>query len=383
MKFLIITHVDHISLDNHFFAYAPYVHEMNIWLKHVGEVVIVAPLSQGKSISAIHLSYTHHKLHFVSVPSFHFTRFLSLLKSLFVLPGIMLTIYRAMFQSSHIHLRCPGNMGLLGAIVQIAFPKIPKTAKYAGNWDPKAKQPWSYRLQKWILSNTFLTRNMQVLVYGEWEASKNIKPFFTATYCELDKIELDFLQANRLAMLHQSEIRLLFIGTLSKGKQPFYAIQLVEQLQQNNYAVRLDLYGDGDERNHIERYILEKNLQNSIISHGNQTKQTIQLAYQSGHFLILPSKSEGWPKVVAEAMFWGCVPIATAVSCVPNMLAHGDRGLLLSMDVVKDSARIQNIVNDSSIYFSKSANAAKWSRLYTLDYFESEIKKLLQEVSHH
>ena len=38
-----------------------------------------------------------------------------------------------------------------------------------------------------ILSNTFLTKNMQVLVYGEWEgSSKNVKSFFTATYSELE-----------------------------------------------------------------------------------------------------------------------------------------------------------------------------------------------------
>jgi len=72
-----------------------------------------------------------------------------------------------MVQADYIHLRCPGNMGL-EALVQMLFPNKPKTAKYAGNWNPKSKQPWSYRLQKWILSYTFLTQNMQVLVYGEW-----------------------------------------------------------------------------------------------------------------------------------------------------------------------------------------------------------------------
>ena len=76
----------------------------------------------------------------------------------------------------------------------LKVPNKPKTAKYAGNWDPKAKQPWSYRLQRWIKSNTFLTRNMQVLVYGEWEgSSKNIKSFFTATYWEIEKEPLQSL----------------------------------------------------------------------------------------------------------------------------------------------------------------------------------------------
>jgi hypothetical protein len=35
---------------------------------------------------------------------------------------------------------------LLGCVLQI-FSNKKKTAKYAGNWDPK-KQPWDYKLKK-------------------------------------------------------------------------------------------------------------------------------------------------------------------------------------------------------------------------------------------
>jgi len=380
MTFVIITHVPHKFVQQQYFAYGPYVNEMNIWGNHVSHLHIVATLSQD-SVSVIDVPYLHDSVFFQPVEAFSLISFKHIIQAIFKIPKISASIFKAMQQADHIHLRCPGNMGLLGAIIQIAFPKTQKTAKYAGNWDPKAKQPWSYRLQKWILSNTFLTRNIHVLVYGDWKGcSKNIKPFFTATYSEKDKTDLDCLQTNRLTMLRLSEIRLLFVGTLSKGKQPLYAIQLVEKLHQQGYSVCLDLFGEGVERQQLESYLLEKDLQNRIVLHGNQTKETIQLAYQSSHFLILPSKSEGWPKVVAEAMFWGCVPLATAVSCVSTMLANGDRGLLLSMDTENDSTQIQNTVVDASIFLSKSTKAAQWSRLYTLDYFETEIKKLVHGV---
>jgi hypothetical protein len=51
--------------------------------------------------------------------------------------------------------------------------------------------------------------------------------------------------------------------------------------------------------------------------------------------VLLPSDSEGWPKI-AEGMFWGCVPIATAVSCVPYMLDYGKEDLL-DLDLEKDA----------------------------------------------
>jgi hypothetical protein len=44
--------------------------------------------------------------------------------------------------------------------------------------------------------------------------------------------------------------------------------------------------------------------------------------------VLLPSNSEGWPKAIAEGMFWGCVQLQTAVSCVPYMLDYGKEGLL-------------------------------------------------------
>ena len=380
MRLVVISSAPIVRKEDQDYLYTPYEKEMRLWSKYSGNILFCCPIwNEDRNLLIAPVSFEFESV--IKLNEFDITSLLNILNAIPKVFINLFKIYKAMQQADHIHLRCPGNMGLLGAIAQISFPNTSKTAKYAGNWDPKAKQPWSYRLQKWILSNTFLTRNIQVLVYGEWEAcSRNIKPFFTATYSEKDKTDIDYLQENRLSLLRQSEIRLLFVGALSKGKQPLYAIQLAEQLQLMNYSVRLDLYGDGEERNHLETYIFEKDLQNSIVLHGNHTMETIQLAYQSSHFLILPSQSEGWPKVVAEAMFWSCVPLATAVSCVPTMLAHGDRGLLLSMDMENDSTRIQNTVADASIYLSKATKAAQWSRQYTLDCFETEIEKLLKGI---
>ena len=49
---------------------------------------------------------------------------------------------------------------------------------------------------------------------------------------------------------------------------------------------------------------------------GIRVKENIKKAYKRAHFLVFISKSEGWPKVVAEAMFWKCLPISTAMYLV-------------------------------------------------------------------
>ncbi|ESU23908.1 glycosyl transferase, group 1 family protein [Flavobacterium saliperosum S13] len=352
-------------------AYGPYVKEMELWAKYADEMQFCCPVwetDRGLLISEIPFD----TLKPIPLREFDIKSVKQGIKAVYAALLNFWIIIKAMRNANHIHLRCPGNIGLLGCLVQILFPNTPKTAKYAGNWDPNAKQPLSYRIQKWILSNTFLTRNMQVLVYGEWEgSSKNIKPFFTASYKESDKHGVVIRKM-------QETIRFLFVGTLTEGKRPLYAVQLVEQLLHLGYLVHLDLYGEGKERSVLVDYIQNNELRDFILLHGNQPAETVQKAYQESHFLLLPSKSEGWPKVVAEAMFWGCVPVASSVSCVPTMLDKGNRGVVLAMVINEDCAKLKDFIDDNEKYQIVAEKGMQWSRKYTLDYFETEIKALLK-----
>lgn len=371
MNFVIITHVPHIKQGSNYYGYAPYVREMNIWLKYVDQVTVVAPIENSK-LDTLDLNYQHENLTFKAVSSFDTTTFFNSIATLFKLPYILWRIFVAMKDADHIHLRCPGNMGLLGCLVQIFFPNTPKTAKYAGNWDPNAKQPLSYKIQKWILNHTFLTQNMQVLVYGEWEnSSKNIKPFFTATYSDSKK---EIIQPRSL---HQT-IHFVFIGTLSVGKRPLYAIQLVENLKKIGVDVQLSIFGNGILYSELERYIVSNHLDAFVFLKGNRDKDEVEMALKESHFLILPSKSEGWPKVVAEAMFWSCLPLTTPVSCVNYMIGNEKRGRLLNLNLEEDVQLVCELIENEALYMKMCIEARNWSQQFTTEYFENEIVKLVR-----
>jgi glycosyltransferase involved in cell wall biosynthesis len=369
MKLLIITHTLHKKQNNQWFAYGPYIREMNLWEKHADELIVVAPLSNSTP-GAIDLPYKCENLTFYEVPAFSFTALTEAIKALIKIPGIVWILYKAMRKADHIHLRCPGNMGLLGCLVQVFFPKKKKTAKYAGNWDPTAQQPLSYRFQKWILNNSFLTRNMQVMVYGNWpNTSKNIAPFFTATYSESKKQQIE--------KVFHPPFKALFVGGLTPGKDPLYALKLVHQLQQKGIDIGLEFYGEGVERQELENYIASYAIEDSLILRGNRSAEEIEQAYTNSHFLILPSKSEGWPKAVAEAMFLGCVPLATPVSCVPEMLGQGERGVLLTKQLEQDVKTFYELINEPTKLTSSSQEAQIWSQQYTLEAFEGRISNLI------
>lgn len=370
MKLLIVSNAPLIYKDQAVFGYSPYVNELIVLEKFSDEFIFCCPVWKNeKGLLVAKIPFVVKK-HFKLI-DFSLSSVLNILKSFFSSFYNIVVLFKAMKYADHIHLRCPGNIGLLACFVQIFFPNKSKTAKYAGNWDPNSKQPYTYKMQKWILNNSFLTRNMKVLVYGDWEnQSKNIKPFFTATYSELEK---ESIQKSSLS----NAIQFIFVGSLVQGKNPIYAVKLVQRLREKGFNVTLNLYGEGPERNYLEKYIQENNLESFILLNGNQNQEIIKEACKKSHFVILASKSEGWPKAIAEGMFWGCVPIATRISCVPFMLDYGRRGILLEMDLEKDANQITEILRNETNFFIKSRLATEWSQKYTTNVFEAEIKKLL------
>ncbi|APG61396.1 glycosyl transferase [Christiangramia salexigens] len=368
MHFSVFTHAEHFEKESFLCAYSPFVREMDIWFEYAGEVLIVSPVKD--KIDRIDKAYDRNDICFQPIKSLNFTTFKNLIISAIRIPRILFGIFRAMYKTDHIHIRCPGNIGLLACLMQVFFPKKTKSIKYAGNWDPNSNQPLSYRFQKWILKNEVLTRKAKVLVYGNWnDLSKNVVPFFTSSYSVTQKkvYNKEF----------SAPYRFVFIGTLSEGKRPLLAVKIIQELLDKGYDVSLDIYGSGSMHEYLSTYIENNQLGGNVILHGNQGSEVIMHAYKNSHFSLLASKSEGWPKALAEAMFFGCIPIASPVSCVPWMLGNGDRGILIKPEIQSAVQGISNVLSNSEKLHSVSLKAQKWSQNYTLEKFRSEIIKLL------
>lgn len=370
MRFFVYSNVIHTKCDGKFFGYGPYVKEMNIWGKNVSELWILAPLSKGENPDQIDLAYEHQKVRFIKVPSFQIKSLKDAPNAVWASLVILSKGFFYSLRADHLHLRCPGNMGLLACVLQIFLPWKNKTAKYAGNWDPKASKPWSYKLQQRILNSRIFTHRMKVLAYGKWEGqSANVLPFFTATYSEKDFVPI------KKAPL-SGGINLVFVGSMTENKSPQTAYQVYKKLKEKGFPVALDFLGKGPELDVIRELAKVDDLTDGLNLWGNVDAAKVKAVLQKAHFLVFISKSEGWPKAVAEAMFWGCVPITTPVSCVPQMLNFGERGFLINGNSDLDQI-IADLFQSESNFNEISEKASSWSRKYTLEYFEEELKKLL------
>ena len=102
-----------------------------------------------------------------------------------------------------------------------------------------------------------------------------------------------------------------------------------------------------------------------VITH----KESIEHVYENSHVLVLTSESEGFPKVISEAMAFGCVPIVTAVGAIPEVLIHGEQAMLTDpMKCVDETVQfLSALLENHSEYKTLSKNAY----LYANEEFDS------------
>ncbi|MFM7768663.1 MAG: glycosyltransferase family 1 protein, partial [Bacteroidota bacterium] len=229
MRLLLYSHVVHKLVNGQTYAYGPYVKEMNLWLREFDSVTIVAPSIKSNEIDPIEELFECNKIDQIKLISFSTTGISAILKSFISVPFNALLVFFSMFLPGHVHVRCPGNIGLLACFAQLFFPWKRKSFKYAGNWIENKGQPISYRIQKWIMANCFLTRKSTALVYGKKPSdSFCVTNAFTATYAEKDKLQVPIrsLSSNEL-------INLVFAGALISGKNPLVAVETCRILNEN------------------------------------------------------------------------------------------------------------------------------------------------------
>jgi glycosyltransferase involved in cell wall biosynthesis len=109
-----------------------------------------------------------------------------------------------------------------------------------------------------------------------------------------------------------------------------------------------------------------------------QKDKLIEYYRQANYLLFFTQTSEGWPKAVAESMFWGVVPVTKPISVVAQMLDYGKRGILLtSVDPVAIAAAVHAHWQQPLQAAHMSNLAMEWSRTYTLDKLAADIRSMI------
>ncbi len=175
-----------------------------------------------------------------------------------------------------------------------------------------------------------------------------------------------------------AEIRLLFIGFIRPEKGLEYLIEAMSRLKTSR-PCRLTIVGSWDGydgyKAHLDEVIASSGLHDRIDWEGYVAYGPKMWEYLRSHdIFILPTLSEGTPRVLVEARANSLPLVATRVGGIPSSVTDGVDGLLVPP---KDSASIADaidkIIEDGRLRREMIRTGITTARAFTVDSFVEKI----------
>lgn len=124
------------------------------------------------------------------------------------------------------------------------------------------------------------------------------------------------------------DLGLLFVGMLVPVKNLDVMLRAYAGVH-DRVAMPLTFAGDGPLRAALEAQARELGVAESVRFVGAQSREEVAALMGRAVALVLPSRSEGWPLVIAEALACGTPVVASRVGGIPEIVGSDAGGILV------------------------------------------------------
>ncbi len=266
----------------------------------------------------------------------------------------------------------PGFLGLLAFVLSKVFSK--KTVLYiAGDWGESIRAEslqtkkvpallkellanFYFIISKFVVKCSHVTLVAGMALYERyWAEGKLIARRFP-----IMKITPENFYYRQDSCL-EKEIALLYVGPIIARKGIRYLLEAVSALRKERIAVNLELVGQGVDNDYFKKYVQDLEISKycrfvNYISNGEKLFNV----YRKSDVFILPTLTEGEPRVLYEAMSQGLPIICTAIGGIPGLVKNQENGLLLPpRSAISISTAIKRIISGKALRMKIIANNYK------------------------
>jgi len=377
-RLLIVSHTPHYRAEGGPVGWGATVREIDHLASLFERVVHLACLHEG-SAPASALPYQAANVEVRPVPAAGGPALSGKTEAVGVLPGYAATIRAELAAADVVHVRAPASIALV-AMTLLAVRREPlvRWFKYAGSWASEGGQPLSYRLQRWWLrrglSRGFVTLN------GD-PGSDDPRLVSLPNPC-LEEVELAAGRAAAALKSLSAPVRMVFVGALVEAKGPHHALEAVATLRRKGQNVVLDVVGAGPLEAELGRRAAEHGISEAVSMRGWLPRPKVGDVLERAHFVVLPSDTEGWPKVLGEGMAYGAVPIASAVGSIPYYLgAYRVGSTVARRDPVGIAARVAEYLAAPGRWKAESLRAVEIGPEFGYRTYVERIGALLEKAT--
>jgi glycosyltransferase involved in cell wall biosynthesis len=177
--------------------------------------------------------------------------------------------------------------------------------------------------------------------------------------------------------------RILVIGNIDANKNQTFVIDSIAEIAKTGKEFTVDIIGGFKDENY-KREVMAR-LEESGVAHlvnfkGWLSQSELLQEWEEADILLLASRHESLPMVIAEAMAAGKVVVASAVGGVPEMFTDRETGFLYPADDVERLCNVLGELHDNSNLLHDVAQKAK-IEAYESYHIDSVSKKTLAYYS--
>jgi glycosyltransferase involved in cell wall biosynthesis len=360
----------HYRHGDRLYAYAPYAREIDIWAELFASVLIAAPCRTSEPPGDCS-PFTRSNIAMHPLVETGGTTIGAKAVQVASLPHLVWNLAAALSRADAIHVRCPGNCGLIGSVIAPLFSRR-LIAKYTGRWSGFDGEPWSWRLQRAILRSRWWRG--PVTVYGRWPAQPpHVEPFFTSMLTEAQLVRA---AASARRPRPWRPLRLLYVGRLSKEKNVDVLLHAVAGLAREGVDLRCAVVGAGGELGALQQLASALGLEGLVEFTGGVAFERVLDFYERSDVLVLASQSEAWGKALSEAMAFGLICVGTNRG-LPDLLADGRGVLVPPRDLAALTSALAHIARHPECYAGMRRRAGTWARRQTLEGLRAALETLL------
>lgn len=312
-----------------------------------------------------------NKVHAEMLPCVNRNGWINIFFVLLAYPVFLFRILKYLPHATHVHTRAPSHPAFLMILLSLLDKKRIYAHKYAGEWTDK-NIPFTYRVQRSLLKRV-RKPNIKVIISGKnEEESANVHDMQNPC---IYGHEIDAMNAIGLQKDFSKELHLLFVGNLMPSKGIMHLLEALERSELNKRYTQLHIAGGGRLLDEVkERARGNQRIQISVA--GDISREELNRLYTNAHILILPSSSESFPKVVAEAAAYGCIPVTTSLSAITRQITDGVNGFLMADNTSESIIETLNRVAGNTQLSAISHNTIEMSRLFTYERFRQRMAKV-------
>lgn len=190
---------------------------------------------------------------------------------------------------------------------------------------------------------------------------------FSTHYSSLDLRPEALVPAPRQVSLVGVETRAVMVGSLEQMyKAPDVLLNAVFACRASGLNMGLTIIGDGKHRSELESRSRSLSLQDHVAFLGQlPAGDAVRKELDTADLFILPSRTEGLPRAMIEAMARGLPCIGSTVGGIPELLPPED--MVPPGDAAALAAKIQEVARDPGRMNRMSARNLEKARAYRSD----------------